>query len=146
MPDTDDLVLTAHDPEYVAAVRRASADPSAAELRFGLGTDDDPPFAGMHGASSRVLAATVGCADAVWRGRADHAVNISGGLHHAVVDEPGDDLPLPATDSVIRRVLTSPGVLLFAGLTVVTLVAVTWVAPANSPAAPVTSTESPTAG
>ena len=47
----------------------------------------------------------------------------SGGLHHAVVDEPGDDLPLPATDSVIRRVLTSPGVLLFAGLTVVTLVA-----------------------
>jgi hypothetical protein len=23
----------------------------------------------------------------------------SGGLHHAMVDEPGDDLPLPATDS-----------------------------------------------
>jgi GT2 family glycosyltransferase len=47
----------------------------------------------------------------------------SGGLHQAVVDEPGDDLPLPATDSVIRRVLTSPGVLLFAGLAVVALVA-----------------------
>jgi GT2 family glycosyltransferase len=47
----------------------------------------------------------------------------SGGLHHAVVDEPGDDLPLPATDSVIRRVLTSPGVLLVAGLAVVALVA-----------------------
>ena len=47
----------------------------------------------------------------------------SGGLHHAVVDEPGDDLPLPATDSVMRRVLTSPGVLLFAGLAVVALVA-----------------------
>ncbi|MGH3233365.1 MAG: glycosyltransferase family 2 protein, partial [Streptosporangiaceae bacterium] len=47
----------------------------------------------------------------------------SGGLHHAVADEPGDDLPLPATDSVIRRVLTSPGVLLFAGLAVVALVA-----------------------
>ena len=47
----------------------------------------------------------------------------SSGLHHAVVDEPGDDLPLPATDSVIRRVLTSPGVLLFAGLAVVALVA-----------------------
>jgi GT2 family glycosyltransferase len=46
----------------------------------------------------------------------------SGGLHHAV-DEPGDDLPLPATDSVARRVLTSPGVLLFAGLAVVALVA-----------------------
>ncbi len=47
----------------------------------------------------------------------------SGGLHHAMVDEPGDDMPLPATDSVVRRVLTSPGVLLFAGLAVVALVA-----------------------
>jgi GT2 family glycosyltransferase len=46
-----------------------------------------------------------------------------GGLHHAAADEPGDDLPLPATDSAVRRVLTSPGVLLFAGLAVVALVA-----------------------
>ncbi len=45
------------------------------------------------------------------------------GLHHAVVDESDDDMPLPQTDSVIRRVLTSPGVLLFAGLAVVALVA-----------------------
>ena len=47
----------------------------------------------------------------------------SGGLHHALVDEVGDDMPLPATDSVVRRVLTSPGVLLCAGLTLVALVA-----------------------
>jgi GT2 family glycosyltransferase len=47
----------------------------------------------------------------------------SSGLHHAVVDEPSDDLLLPTTDSVIRRVLTSPGVLLFAALAVVALVA-----------------------
>jgi GT2 family glycosyltransferase len=47
----------------------------------------------------------------------------SSGLHHAVVDEPDDELPLPASDSVIRRVLTSPGVLLLAGLAVVALVA-----------------------
>jgi GT2 family glycosyltransferase len=47
----------------------------------------------------------------------------SSGLHHAVVDEPSDELPLPTTDSVIRRVLTSPGVLLFAALAVVALVA-----------------------
>ena len=47
----------------------------------------------------------------------------SGGLHHAMVDEPGDDMPLPATDSAARRVLTSPGVLLFVGLAVVALVA-----------------------
>jgi GT2 family glycosyltransferase len=47
----------------------------------------------------------------------------SGGLHQAIVDEPDDDMPLPATDSVLRRVLTSPGVLLFAVLAVVALVA-----------------------
>ena len=47
----------------------------------------------------------------------------SGGSHHAMVDEPEDDLPLPATDSAARRVLTSPGVLLFVGLAVVALIA-----------------------
>jgi GT2 family glycosyltransferase len=47
----------------------------------------------------------------------------TGGLHHAVVDNPDDDLPLPDSDSVIRRVLTHPGVLLVAGLAVVALVA-----------------------
>ncbi len=47
----------------------------------------------------------------------------SSGVHHAVSDEPGDDLPLPDTDPFVRRILTSPGVLLFAGLTLVALVA-----------------------
>jgi len=47
----------------------------------------------------------------------------SGGLHHALAEEVSDDLPLPATDSVVRRVLTRPGVLLGAGLILVALVA-----------------------
>ena len=47
----------------------------------------------------------------------------SGGSHHAMVDEPEDDLPLPAADSAARRVFTSPAVLLFASLVVVALVA-----------------------
>jgi GT2 family glycosyltransferase len=47
----------------------------------------------------------------------------SGGLHHALVDEVSDDLPLPPADSAVRRVLTSPGVVLVAGLTLVALVA-----------------------
>jgi GT2 family glycosyltransferase len=45
-----------------------------------------------------------------------------GGLHHALIDDAGDDLPLPA-DSAVRQVLTSPGVLLCAGLLLVALVA-----------------------
>ncbi len=47
----------------------------------------------------------------------------SSGLHHAAADDPDDDIPMPSTDSVIRRLLTSPGVVLFAGLTVIALVA-----------------------
>jgi len=47
----------------------------------------------------------------------------SGGLHHALGDVAGDDLLLPATDSVMRRILTSPGVLLAAGLALIALVA-----------------------
>ncbi len=47
----------------------------------------------------------------------------SGGSHHAMVDEPEDDLPLPAADSAARRVFTHPAVLLFAGLVVVALIA-----------------------
>jgi GT2 family glycosyltransferase len=49
--------------------------------------------------------------------------NESGGLHHAVIDEAGDDMPVPAVDSLVRRVLTSPGVLLCAGLALIALVA-----------------------
>jgi GT2 family glycosyltransferase len=55
--------------------------------------------------------------------RAGGSAYESGGLHHAPADEAGEDMPLPATDSAVRRVLTSPGVLLGAGLILVALVA-----------------------
>jgi GT2 family glycosyltransferase len=51
------------------------------------------------------------------------AASDGGGQPHALADGAGDDLPLPATDSVVRRALTSPGVLLGAGLTLIALVA-----------------------
>jgi hypothetical protein len=46
-----------------------------------------------------------------------------GGLHSASTDGVEDDLLLPNENSVVRRVLTNPGVLLWAGLVVVALVA-----------------------
>ncbi len=45
------------------------------------------------------------------------------GEHGGASDDPDDDLPLPPPDSVLRRVLTNPGVLMFAGLAVITAVA-----------------------
>ena len=83
VPD-DDVLTTVHTPDYVAAVRAASADPAAADPAYGLGTEDDPGFAGMHDASARVVEGTRQlCAD-VWEGRTMHGVNFCGGLHHAM--------------------------------------------------------------
>jgi acetoin utilization protein AcuC len=80
----DDAVLgTAHDPEYVAAVRRASAL-GEHDLDRGLGTEDDPVFPGMHDAAARQVTGSVESALEVWRGEARHAVNLAGGMHHAM--------------------------------------------------------------
>ena len=81
---SDELIETVHDPEYVAAVKAASADPASADGSYGLGTEDDPAFRGMHEASARVVSGTVDSARAVWEGSTEHAVNFTGGLHHAM--------------------------------------------------------------
>jgi acetoin utilization protein AcuC len=81
-----------HDSDYIAAVRyagglaaggTASAD-VVTLLRHGLGTPDDPIFAGMHEASALVTGATLAAARAVWAGTAEHGASIAGGLHHAM--------------------------------------------------------------
>ena len=84
MPLTDAELLRVHDAAYVDAVRRADTDPSAQDLLHGLGTPDVPIFPGMHEASVAVCAATVEAARAVLEGGYDHAVNLAGGLHHAM--------------------------------------------------------------
>jgi len=80
---TDELLTTVHDTAYVAAVHLASTD-GVTDLARGLGTTDDPIFPDMHAATARVVQGTVDSALAVWEGRALHAVNVSGGLHHAM--------------------------------------------------------------
>ncbi|WP_344006480.1 acetoin utilization protein AcuC [Streptomyces thermocarboxydovorans] len=73
-----------HRQDYIDAVKAASADPRAADTSYGLGTIDDPAFAGMHEVSALIAGQSVGAAEAVWRGEAPHAVNFAGGLHHAM--------------------------------------------------------------
>ena len=51
---------------------------------FGLGTIDNPVFAGMHDASALVAGASVAAASAVWGGVAGHAASLAGGMHHAM--------------------------------------------------------------
>ncbi len=83
----DDVLELVHDPLYVASVRRAPDDLlGRLSLRWGLGTGDNPIFPRMHEVSSLVTGASVDAARAVWEGTHQHAVNISGGLHHAMRD------------------------------------------------------------
>ena len=83
-PVDDDAILRVHEPEYVRAVQAASADPHFYDAARGLGTDDDPVFPGMHQASCRIAGASLTAARAVHSGEVEHAVNLAGGLHHAL--------------------------------------------------------------
>lgn len=83
-PAGESTLRLVHRADYIEAVRKASADPTAADARYGLGTLDDPAFAGMHEAASLIAGQSVAAAEAVWRGGALHAVNFAGGLHHAM--------------------------------------------------------------
>ncbi|MFG2816284.1 MULTISPECIES: acetoin utilization protein AcuC [unclassified Streptomyces] len=83
-PAGESTLRLVHREDYIDAVRAASADPGAADGSYGLGTVDDPAFAGMHEVSALIAGQSVAAAEAVWRGDADHAVNFAGGLHHAM--------------------------------------------------------------
>jgi acetoin utilization protein AcuC len=107
-PASDAELRLVHDPGYIEVVKAAGAlaagalaagggaagtlaaggDTTAADLAAllarGLGTDDDPVFAGMHEASALVAGATLAAARAVWSGSAEHGASIAGGLHHAM--------------------------------------------------------------
>ena len=79
-PEIDlDLLRTVHSDAYIAAVERCQPDPD-----FGLGTTDNPVFAGMHDVTARIAMATVEATRSVWSGESRRACNISGGLHHAM--------------------------------------------------------------
>lgn len=70
-----------HDSAYIDAVERGFAAP-----RWGLGTEDDPVFEGMHAASAQIAGASIEAARLVGSGEALHAANVAGGLHHAMRD------------------------------------------------------------
>ena len=83
IPATREQLLRAHSGDYIDAVTFVGQNPEQVAPEFGLGSSDNPVFAGMHEASARVAGATLMAANAVWQGDAVHAVNLAGGLHHA---------------------------------------------------------------
>ncbi len=80
---SDAVLRTVHEQDFIDQVRRVSDDPSLIAEEYGLGTEDDPVFAGMHDAASRIVGASVIAAQAIMDQSTVRAVNFAGGMHHA---------------------------------------------------------------
>jgi acetoin utilization protein AcuC len=104
-PAGDTLLELVHDRDYIDAVRRAPHEPAGRFAGHGLGTPDNPVFPHMHEASALVTGGTVRAAEAVWTGRVQHAVNVAGGLHHAMRDRASGFCVYNDTAVAIRRLL-----------------------------------------
>lgn len=75
---TDEDLGLFHNAEYIAFVKRASG------LGGGLlDSGDTPAFKGCYEASALAAGASLTAVDQVMSGEVTHAMNISGGLHHA---------------------------------------------------------------
>ncbi|KSU67340.1 acetoin utilization protein AcuC [Arthrobacter sp. NIO-1057] len=77
------VLRTVHEQDFIDQVRRVSDDPSLIAEEYGLGTEDDPVFAGMHDAASRIVGGSVIAAQAIMDQSTVRAVNFAGGMHHA---------------------------------------------------------------
>jgi acetoin utilization protein AcuC len=80
VPATDEELQTVHSEDYITAVKRARRG----YVGHGLGTPDNPVFPHMHEASALVAGGSLLAANEILSGRVRRAVNIAGGLHHAM--------------------------------------------------------------
>lgn len=79
---TDAQLSAAHAADYLAAVK--AAPNAAGYVGHGLGTPDNPVFERMHEAAALIAGGSLLAADEIASGRVSRAVNIAGGLHHAM--------------------------------------------------------------
>lgn len=89
-PASEEDLLTVHSLTYVRSVQEAGGggmmDPARATelMRYGIGTPDNPVVPGIHEAGAHVVGAVMRASSLVMAGEAEHAMCISGGLHHAL--------------------------------------------------------------
>ena len=85
-PATVEDLTTVHSLTYVRLVQKAGRGLGALSdlIHYGLGTGDNPIFPDMHEACARVVGAVLQACRMVMRGETEHAMCVSGGLHHAM--------------------------------------------------------------
>lgn len=81
---TDEEISLVHDEKFIQAVKKASNGElsQSAGVAYGIGTEDTPIFPNMHEASAFLVGGTLTAVEEVMEGRAKHALNLGGGLHH----------------------------------------------------------------
>ena len=83
-PASDELLLSFHDPAYIACLKEFSASEEArADFRFGLGDADCPVFKGLYDYAALGVGATFEAVRLVVEEGFDVAFNMNGGWHHA---------------------------------------------------------------
>lgn len=82
IPAREEELRTAHSADYITAVQQARRG----YVGYGLGTADNPVFPRMHESSALVAGGSLVAAEEILSGRVERAVNIAGGLHHAMRD------------------------------------------------------------
>jgi len=80
----DEELGLVHSDNYIDATRRAGDGEAGDWWRYGYGPGDNPIFPRMHQAGALVAGASLEAARAILEGRAEHAFNAAGGLHHAM--------------------------------------------------------------
>jgi acetoin utilization protein AcuC len=100
-----------HTPPYLSAVRDASQGAWRSQhlAEHGLGSGDNPVWPGMHEAVLGVVAATVAAADLVADGRAQRALSLAGGLHHAHADRASGFCVYSDLGLALRRLVDDHG-------------------------------------
>jgi len=85
-PATDEDLTMVHSLTYVRLVQKAGRGGGdfLDLMHYGLGTGDNPIFPDMHDACACVVGAVLEACRMVMRGDVDHAMCVSGGLHHAM--------------------------------------------------------------
>ncbi|MGQ0796671.1 MAG: acetoin utilization protein AcuC [Methanobacteriota archaeon] len=109
-PAADDAILRVHDRAYVDVVRRLSKDPKGVSYEHGLGTADNPVFAGMYEASALQAGGTLLACGEVASKRRPRVFSVGGGFHHAMPDKASGFCILNDVAIGIRSLLDDHGV------------------------------------
>ncbi len=85
-PASEEDLRRVHSLSYIRMVQEAGRGEAYLQdlVNYGVGTGDNPIFPRMHDACAHVVGATLKACRMVMGGEAEHAMSISGGLHHAL--------------------------------------------------------------